>query len=284
MFGGWWGAGDDVILTGAYTRNAVWYSGIPDAMNGENGQVNGNGQPMILADSYFNPITNSWSTPTAWSVSGLLEHHWTPTFYTDLEASVGQILWSGMGGGVVVPGVGSFGTGVLSPHTTTWLVGADVGWNPVTNLNFDLELMYQHTVQNQPSALIGTVFNNGAFRPGTVARRQRWLRRPSSHHPLLLIATRSVETDSPGAKAPGLFVGSIQTICDVGGGHGRLICALLKAQPHLTGLVLDLPEVFNDRSKLWATKLGLENRCTYVVGGMFKQVPGGRVQSPEDSP
>ena len=27
-------------------------------MNGENGQVNGNGQPMILADAYFNPLTN----------------------------------------------------------------------------------------------------------------------------------------------------------------------------------------------------------------------------------
>jgi hypothetical protein len=160
------GAGDDVIITGSYTRNAVWYSGLPDAMNGENGQVNGNGQPMILADSYFNPLTNSWSTPTAWSVSGLLEHHWTPTFYTDLEASVGQMLWSGMGGGVTVPGVGSFGTGVLSPHTTSWLIGADVGWNPVTNLNFDLELMYQHTTQNQPSALIGTVLNTGAFIPG----------------------------------------------------------------------------------------------------------------------
>jgi hypothetical protein len=160
------GAGDDVIITGSYTRNAAWYSGIPDAMNGENGQVNGNGQPMIIADSYFNPLTNSWSTPTAWSVSGLLEHHWTPTFYTDLEASVGQMLWSGMGGGVTVPGFGSFGTGVLSPHTTTWLIGADVGWNPVTNLNFDLELMYQHTTQNQPSALIGTVLNTGAFIPG----------------------------------------------------------------------------------------------------------------------
>jgi hypothetical protein len=160
------GAGDDVIVTGSYTRNAVWYSGLPDAMNGENGQVNGNGQPMILADSYFNPLTNSFSTPTAWSVSGLLEHHWTPTFYTDLEASVGQLLWSNMGGGVFIPGVGSFGTGVLSGHTTTWLVGADVGWNPVTNLNFDLELMYQHTNQNAPSALIGTVLNTGAFVPG----------------------------------------------------------------------------------------------------------------------
>jgi hypothetical protein len=160
------GAGDDVLITGSYTRNAVWYSGLPDAMNGENGQVNGNGQPMILADSYFNPLTNSWSTPTAWSVSGLLEHHWTPTLYTDLEASVGQLLWSNMGGGVFLPGVGSIGTGVLSPHATTWLIGADVGWNPVTNLNFDLELMYQHTNQNRPSALIGTVLNTGAFVPG----------------------------------------------------------------------------------------------------------------------
>ena len=40
---------------------------------------------MILGDSYFNPLTNNWSTPRAWSVSGLLEHHWTPTIYTDLE-------------------------------------------------------------------------------------------------------------------------------------------------------------------------------------------------------
>ena len=30
---------------------------------------------------------------------------------------------------------------------TTWIIGADLGWNPVTNLNFDLELMYQSTNQ-----------------------------------------------------------------------------------------------------------------------------------------
>jgi hypothetical protein len=165
-FGGFWGAGDDILFTGSYTRNAVWYSGIPDAMNGENGQVNGNGQAMILADSYFNPLTNSWSTPTAWSVSSLLEHHWTPTFYTDLEGSIGQVLWSGMSGGVCTAATGCVGTGVLSPHTLTWLVGADIGWNPVTNLNFDLELMYQHVTQNMPSGNIGTIFGSGAFVPG----------------------------------------------------------------------------------------------------------------------
>jgi hypothetical protein len=160
------GAGDDVIITGAYTQNAAWYSGLPDAMNGENGQVNGNGQAMILGDSYFNPLTNSWSTPRAWSVSALLEHHWTPTFYTDLEGSVGGINWSGQSGGFCILGTGCTGTGVISPHTFTYLVGADIGWNPVTNLNFDLELMYQHVKQDAPSALIGTVLGSGAFIPG----------------------------------------------------------------------------------------------------------------------
>ncbi len=66
---------------------------------------------------------------------------------------------------------------------------------------------------------------------------------------------------------------NIRTLCDVGGGHGHLICAVLKAHPHLSGVVLDLPEVVSDSSQLWATKLGLGDRCAYVGGDMFKQVP-----------
>jgi Porin subfamily len=160
------GAGDDVILTGSFTQNAAWYSGLPDAQNGENGQVNGNGQPMYMADAYFNPLTNSWAKPTAWSASMLLEHHWTPTIYTDLEGSVGGINWSGQSGGIcTAPGVCA-GTGMISPHAFTYLVGADIGWNPVTNLNFDLELMYQHVTQDAPSGNIGTIYNTGAFIPG----------------------------------------------------------------------------------------------------------------------
>jgi Porin subfamily len=166
----WWGAGDSILVTGSYTQNAVWYSGLPDGMWGENGQVNGNGQPMYLADAFFNPLTNSWSTPRAWSVTAIFEHHFTPQFYVDLEGSVGGIEWSIMGGGCNVLGFGcgiaQFGSGALSPHSTSWIIGADLGWNPVTNLNFDLELMYQDTTQERPSGFIGTVFNNGEFIPG----------------------------------------------------------------------------------------------------------------------
>ncbi len=164
-FGGLFAAGDDILFTGSYTQNAVWYSGLPDAQNGENGQTNGNGQPMFMSDAYFNPLTNQWATPRAWSVSGLLEHHWTPTFYTDLEGSVGGIQWSGQNGSALT-GTGPVGTGLISPHAFTYLIGADIGWNPVTNLNFDLELMYQHVSQDAPSGNIGTIYNTGAFVPG----------------------------------------------------------------------------------------------------------------------
>ena len=53
------GAGDDALITGSYTQSAVWYSGLPDMMWGENGQVNGNGQSMYMSDAFFNPVTNS---------------------------------------------------------------------------------------------------------------------------------------------------------------------------------------------------------------------------------
>lgn len=159
------GAGDNFLITGSYTQSAVWYSGLPDGMWGENGQVNGNGQPMFMSDAFWNPLTNQWSTPTAWTISALLEHHFTPQFYVNLEGSVGQLKWSNMGGGCYVLGFGcglaQAAQGPLSPSATSWLVGADIGWNPVTNLNFDLELMYQSTNQQKPSGFLGTVYNAG---------------------------------------------------------------------------------------------------------------------------
>ena len=54
-WGGMFGTGDDLIVTGVYSQSAVWYSGLLDGMWGEAGQTNGNGQPMFLADAFFNP-------------------------------------------------------------------------------------------------------------------------------------------------------------------------------------------------------------------------------------
>ena len=56
-----------------------------------------------------------------------------------------------MGGGcnIGVPSclIGQAAQGPFSPRALSWIIGADLGWNPVTNLNFDLELMYQGTTQ-----------------------------------------------------------------------------------------------------------------------------------------
>ena len=93
------GAGDVIGFTGSYTQSAIWYSGIPDGMWGENGQVNGNGQPMYVADTFFNPLTNQWSTPTAWSVAGWAKHNFNPFWAVSAEASFAELNWSNMGGG-----------------------------------------------------------------------------------------------------------------------------------------------------------------------------------------
>jgi O-methyltransferase len=65
----------------------------------------------------------------------------------------------------------------------------------------------------------------------------------------------------------------IDHLCDVGGGHGHMLCSLLARYRHLTGTVLDLPSVFEDRSRLWAEKMNVADRCRFVGGDMFKNVP-----------
>ena len=71
----------------------------------------------------------------------------------------------------------------------------------------------------------------------------------------------------------------ITTFCDVAGGYGHLMCAVLLANPGLCGIVLDLPEVVQDVGELWATKLALQQRCRYVAGDMFEAVPKANAYS-----
>lgn len=70
---------------------------------------------------------------------------------------------------------------------------------------------------------------------------------------------------------------SVSTVCDVGGGHGHLLCAVLAEYPHLEGTVLELPNVVEEGDRLWAPKMGVENRCSYVAGDFFEAVPAAEV-------
>jgi hypothetical protein len=71
----------------------------------------------------------------------------------------------------------------------------------------------------------------------------------------------------------------IGTFCDIAGGHGHLMCAILQAYPNVTGVVLDQPDVVRDQHELWASKLGLADRCHYIAGDMFNEVPAADAYS-----
>lgn len=66
---------------------------------------------------------------------------------------------------------------------------------------------------------------------------------------------------------------SMTHICDIGGGHGHMLCSFLAKYPHLRGTVLELPSVIENKALLWADKLNVSDRCTYAAGDMFAAVP-----------
>jgi hypothetical protein len=145
------GVGDQILFTGAWTRNAVWYSGLPDAMDGELGMTNGNGQQMALADTYENPSGASFATPQVWSVSAEFDHHFTPEITGSLEGSYGQVRWQG-----------TDATSVVS-NSNSWLVGVVGHWDPVKNLDFELEVLYQQSQTQTPNGFIATPGTNPSF-------------------------------------------------------------------------------------------------------------------------
>ena len=59
-----------------------------------------------------------------------------------------------------------------------------------------------------------------------------------------------------------------ETVVDIGGGTGRLLCDLLERRPELRGIVFDLPEADRDET------IG-GDRIAFVSGSFFEHVPEG---------
>lgn len=69
---------------------------------------------------------------------------------------------------------------------------------------------------------------------------------------------------------------AMQTVVDIGGGRGALLRGLLRAEPHLAGIVLDRPDVAERaRAALPAVAPDLVGRLTFVGGSFFDAVPPG---------
>ena len=66
----------------------------------------------------------------------------------------------------------------------------------------------------------------------------------------------------------------IETLVDVGGGHGHLIAAILKTYPKMRGVLFDRPHVIAGING-FLDEAGVEKRCDIISGDISHMVPSG---------
>jgi SAM-dependent methyltransferase len=67
---------------------------------------------------------------------------------------------------------------------------------------------------------------------------------------------------------------AVRSVVDVGGAHGVLLTAILRANPAARGILFDLPHVIGTAEGAIAAE-GLSQRCELVSGDFFEAVPEG---------
>jgi hypothetical protein len=89
-------------------------------------------------------------------------------------------------------------------------------------------------------------------------------------------AMTSLSADQDPAVAAAYKFSGVQTLVDVGGGHGHLLATLLKANPKLKGVLFDQPSVIEGAKKdIHVTAKGIAQRCAFAGGNFFESVPKG---------
>lgn len=63
-------------------------------------------------------------------------------------------------------------------------------------------------------------------------------------------------------------------VADIGGGSGLVLADILRATPHLTGILFDRPDAI-DAARRRFSSLGLSERVTLEAGDLFARVPSG---------
>jgi len=67
---------------------------------------------------------------------------------------------------------------------------------------------------------------------------------------------------------------TIRNVVDVGGGNGSLLAEILKARPHLTGTLVDLPRAAAASAEVFQAA-GVADRASAVAQSFFEALPGG---------
>jgi SAM-dependent methyltransferase len=66
----------------------------------------------------------------------------------------------------------------------------------------------------------------------------------------------------------------VRSVVDIGGGHGALLAALLRAHPRMTGTLFDLPSVLAGAASVLGEP-GIAERARTVAGDFFDEAPAG---------
>jgi hypothetical protein len=87
-------------------------------------------------------------------------------------------------------------------------------------------------------------------------------------------------TSISGAENPAVVAAydfsRLRTLVDVGGSHGHMLAAILKANPKLEGILFDLPQVLAQaRSAPYVTAREIAGRIEQTPGDFFESVPSG---------
>jgi hypothetical protein len=127
------GAGDTFTVQGAYSHGALAYGGAtaPGTLN-----IFGNGT-LFQATDWYDEAAGVTSIPTSWSVASHAVFKLTPQFSLSPEISYAQISYSGA-------------PLEISKKITSWMGGVVAHWDPVTNLDFQLDLMYASSKVSTP--------------------------------------------------------------------------------------------------------------------------------------
>lgn len=136
------------------------------------------------------------------------------------------------------------------------LLGSEFYYRSFTNL--------LHSVQSGESAL-QTTFGIGLF---------EYLHQHPGDAAIFNEAMTSVSGREAGAVRDAYDFTGIQTLVDVGGGHGVLLATILKANPALQGILFDRPPVVAGAGPLLQQE-GVADRCQVVGGDFFASIPAG---------
>jgi hypothetical protein len=89
-----------------------------------------------------------------------------------------------------------------------------------------------------------------------------------------LLAGHVQASEAGDALVAGYDWRGIRHVVDVGGGSGKLLAAILQANPTIYGTLIDVPDTVRSTRETFVST-GLSDRCEVIAGSFFEPLPSG---------